>query len=271
MALGMNNNNYLFNSSNNLAGLTNSLFGGGSSMLGDYAMIKSGTYKKLLTAYYKSDKVSSGSSDSESSTATKRYDRFAEKKQMEDAATKNSTVSKQYMTIRDEAGDLRTSAYALNSYTLYNEKTGEDGTTSYDREGIKKAVKNFVSDYNNLLTAASNTDGISMSKGVYNGLSSLMKETKNNEAALNAIGITIGSDNKLVLDTEKLDSAEISSISSLFKGSSSYGSSVSTKASDIAREANTSAFSATKTSSSYSSTGYYSVTGNITNILNQLF
>jgi len=267
---GMNNYNFLFNNSNNLAGLTNSLFGGGSSMLGDYAMIKSGTYKKLLTAYYKTEKASSEGSDSESSTAKPyRYDRFAEKKKMETATTKNSTVSKQYMSIRDEAGDLRTSAYALNSYTLYREKIGEDGTASYDRDGIKKAVKSFVSDYNNLLTASSKMDGISMSKGVYNGVSGLMKETKTNEAALNAIGISIGKDNKLVLDEEKLGNADINAISSLFKGSASYGSSVSTKASDIAREANSSAFSATRTSSSYSSAGRYSSL-NMQNILNQM-
>lgn len=270
---GMNNNNYLFSSgnvrNNNLAGLTSSLFGSGSSMLGDYAMIKSGTYKKLLTAYYKTERVSSESSDSETTTKkSNRYDRFAEKKQME-AQAKKSEENNKYVTIRNEAGDLRTSAYALNSYTLYREKTAEDGTTSYDRDGIKTAVKNFVSDYNNLLTASSKVDSTSMASGVATGISGLMKQTKSNEAALNAIGISIGKDNKLVLDEEKLGSADVNSISSLFKGSSSYGNSVSTKASEIARQANTTAFNATRISSSYSQRGNYSVTGYTNNILDQ--
>lgn len=271
---GMNNNNYLFGSgnvrNNNLAGLTSSLFGSGSSMLGDYAMIKSGTYKKLLTAYYKTDRVSSDkSSDSETTTnKSKRYDRFAEKKQME-AQAKKSEENNKYVTIRNEAGDLRTSAYALNSYTLYREKTAEDGTTSYDRDGIKKAVKSFVTDYNNLLTASSKVDSASMASGVATGISGLMKQTKSNEAALNAIGISIGKDNKLVLDEEKLGSADVNSISALFKGSSSYGNSVSTKASEIARQANTTAFNATRISSSYSYGGRYSVTGYTNNILDQ--
>lgn len=270
---GMNNNNYLFSSgnvrSNNLAGLTSSLFGSGSSMLGDYAMIKSGTYKKLLTAYYKTERVSSESSDSETTTKkSNRYDRFAEKKQME-AQAKKSEENNKYVTIRNEAGDLRTSAYALNSYTLYREKTAEDGTTSYDRDGIKKAVKSFVTDYNNLLTASSKVDSANMASGVASGISGLMKQTKSNEAALNAIGISIGKDNKLVLDEEKLGSADINSISSLFKGTSSYGNSVSTKASEIARQANTTAFNATRTSSSYSQRGNYSVTGYTNNILDQ--
>ncbi len=270
---GMNNNNFLFSSgnvrNNNLAGLTNSLFGGGSSVLGDYAMIKSGTYKKLLNAYYKTDRVSSDSSDSESTTKkSNRYDRFAEKKLME-AQDKKAEENNKYVTIRNEAGDLRTSAFALNSYTLYREKTAEDGTTSYDRDGIKNAVKSFVTDYNNLLTASSKVDSNIMASGVSSSISSLMKQTKSNEAALNAIGISIGKDNKLVLDEEKLGSADISAISSLFKGSNSYGNSVSTKASEIARQANTTAFNATRTSSSYSQGGRYSVTGYTNNILDQ--
>ncbi len=270
---GMNNNNFLFSSgnvrNNNLAGLTNSLFGGGSSVLGDYAMIKSGTYKKLLNAYYKTDRVSSDSSDSESTTKkSNRYDRFAEKKLME-AQDKKAEENNKYVTIRNEAGDLRTSAFALNSYTLYREKTAEDGTTSYDRDGIKNAVKSFVTDYNNLLTASSKVDSNIMASGVSSSISSLMKQTKSNEAALNAIGISIGKDNKLVLDEEKLGRADISAISSLFKGSNSYGNSVSTKASEIARQANTTAFNATRTSSSYSQGGRYSVTGYTNNILDQ--
>ena len=45
-----NSHNYfsgLFGNASNNSGLTNSLFGGGSNMLGDYSMIKSGAYKKL--------------------------------------------------------------------------------------------------------------------------------------------------------------------------------------------------------------------------------
>ena len=159
----------------------------------------------------------------------------------------------------------------MNSYTLYREKTAEDGTTSYDRDGIKTAVKNFVTDYNNLLTASSKVDSTTMSSGVYSSVSGLMKQTKTNEAALNAIGITIGKDNKLVLDEEKLGNADINAISSLFKVSSSYGNSVSTKASEIYRQANTTAFNANRTSSIYSQNGSYSVTGNVNSILNQLF
>ena len=102
---GMNNYSFMFNSgntsNNNLAGLTSSLFGGGSNMLGDYAMIKSGTYKKLLTAYYKADKVSTDNTSTETPKKSERYDRFAEKKKME-TQTKNSEVTNQYLTIKNE-------------------------------------------------------------------------------------------------------------------------------------------------------------------------
>lgn len=265
---GMNNYSFLFNSgsTNNLAGLTTSMFGGGSSMLGDYAMIKSGTYKKLLTAYYKTDRSSSESSDTEGSTKSNRYDRVAEKKKLEERK-KNSEVTNQYLAVKNEAGDLRTSAYALNSYTLYREKTAEDGTTSYDRDGIKKAVQNFVSDYNSLMTASSKVE----SSGISSSISGLVKQTKENEEALKSVGISIGKDNKLVLDEEKLGSADINTLSSLFKGSSSYGNTVANKSSEIARQANSSAYSVSRASASYSQGGSYSVMGNTNNILNQLF
>lgn len=264
---GMNNYSFLFNSSNtsnnNLAGLTSSLFGGGSSMLGDYAMIKSGTYKKLLNAYYKADKVSTDNTSTETAKKSERYDRFAEKKKME-TQTKNSEVTNQYLTIKNEAGDLRSSAYALNSYTLYKEKTAEDGTKSYDRDEIKKAVKSFVSDYNTLISAGSKVNDLSMSSK----MSGLVKETNSHADMLASVGITIGKDNKLVLDEEKLASAEIDNFVKLFKGSGSYGDNISFKASEIARQANSSAFNATR-ASSYSQSGSYSVLGNSNNLLDQ--
>lgn len=268
---GMNNYSFLFNSgntsNNNLAGLTSSLFGGGSSMLGDYAMIKSGTYKKLLTAYYKADKVSTDNTSTETTKTSERYDRFAEKKKLEtQAQTKNSEATNQYLVIKNEAGDLRSSAYALNSYTLYKEKTAEDGTKSYDRDEINKAVKSFVSDYNSLITASSKVNDLSISSK----MSGLAKETNSHADMLSAVGISIGKDNKLVLDEEKLASAEIDDFVKLFKGSGSYGDNISFKASEIARQANSSAFNATR-ASSYSQSGSYSVMGNTNSILNQLF
>lgn len=47
---------FFADSSNSIQNSSSSIFGNTSSLLGDYAMIKSGGYKKLLTAYYASQK-----------------------------------------------------------------------------------------------------------------------------------------------------------------------------------------------------------------------
>lgn len=251
---GMNDYSFLFTSSsssgNNLASLTNSLFSGTSnSMLGDYAMIKSGAYKKLLTAYYKTQE-----NDSDSTST----DKTTQKEQTSEETNK-------YLAVKNQATDLKTSSDALNDYSLYKGTAGEDGTITYDRDAIKKAVSSFVSDYNSLISSSTKVDSTS----VLSKTLSLVKETSSNQKLLNSIGITIGQDNKLVLDEEKLNSADINKISSLFKGSGSYGNVVSSKASEIARQANSNAYGSTK-ASSYSQSGSYSVMGNTNSMLDQL-
>ena len=47
---------------------SNSIFGGSSSILSDWAMLRSGTYKKLMKAYYAQDKTKT---DNSTSTNTK--------------------------------------------------------------------------------------------------------------------------------------------------------------------------------------------------------
>lgn len=264
---GINDYSFLFSSgntaNNNLAGLTNSLFGASSnSMLGDYAMIKSGTYKKLLTAYYK--KVQAADTDGADTSKTNRYDRFDK---TQDQLKQENAAANQYLEVKDNADALRSAAYSLNSYTLYREKTAEDGTTSYDRDEIKKSVQNFVSTYNTLLSASSEVK----STGMLGQISGLMKLTSDNSKALEAIGITVGKDNRLSLDEKALDSADVDSIAAVFKGNSSYGNSVSLRATEIARQANSSAFNSFRGASSYSQGGSYSVLGSTSSMLDQLF
>ena len=127
-------------------------------------------------------------------------------------------------------------------------------------------MKSFVSDYNTLITAGSKVNDLSMSSK----MSGLVKETNSHADMLASVGITIGKDNKLVLDEEKLAGAEIDNFVKLFKGSGSYGDNISFKASEIARQANSSAFNATR-ASSYSQSGSYSLLGNNSNLLDQFF
>lgn len=254
---GVNDYSFLFknnsSSSGNLASLTNSMFGGDSgSMYGDYAMIKSGAYKKLLTAYYKTQKEAAA--DSTDQKETQKTD-----------SSKTSEKTSQYVAVKNDADALKNAAETLKSSALYRETTDEEGKTSYNRQGIKEAVEKYVSSYNALLDSSSKVDSTSiLSKSL-----SIVKQTAANKNLLKEAGITIGKDNKLTVDTEKLAQTDISTLTSLFKGNGSYTDSIAVKASELSRQANSASY-ASGNNSSYSQSGSYSALGNTNSILDQL-
>lgn len=186
--------------------------------LGDYAAIRNGSYGKLMKAYYKNK-------DAEKSQS-----------QTTDKDTKqNLTLTKSY------ADSLKKSAAALmdpdlwekKSVTVKDEETGESKVTKdYDRDAITKAVKSFVDSYNSVLSKVSDSDNNSILR---NGVSMVNTTDRTASKLLAKVGITIGEDNKLVVDEEKLKSAKISDLTTLFTGSGSYADQISTKASAIAR------------------------------------
>lgn len=238
------------NTSSNNSGI-NSLFGGGISMLGDYSMIKSGAYKKLLTAYYKtqdsSDKTSS--SDESSSTVTK----------------KDSVETARLLNTKTDASTLQSAADKLGDKSLY-EATGKDenGKNVYDRDEIKKSVKSFVSAYNSYLDSTSSVDNTS----VLNKSLSVVKKTASNQKLLKSVGITIGENNKLILDEDKLSEANISTLQSLFTGRYSYADEIEQKAAETYRLANSAAYTNNR-GSSYTYSGSYSVLGTSNNSLDK--
>lgn len=238
---GSGNNlfNMFFNTSNtsNSSNTASGLFSGGSSMLGDYALIRSGSYKKLLTAYYDMDK----SDEKSSKTGTKKE-------------VSDSTGSLQ--SAKSDASALMDSLSNLGKKSLYKADKDEEGNTVYDTDKINSAVKKYVESYNSFIDSTGDLSSTSMLSKTLN----VVKSTAKNAGLLSDIGITIGSDNKLKLDEEKLKKADVNKISSLFVGSGSYGSSVSTKAAESYRIANSAAYSNTH-ASSYTYNGTYSLLG----------
>ena len=242
-----NLNNYSFLFSNTSSNKTNSLdlfSNSGSNPLGDYALIKSGVYKKLLNAYYQkngtTDKTTSKTDGEEDSTQT-------------------------LTTVKSAAEDLKDSVEELGKSSLYK-KTGvdNDGNYTYDRDAITKAVKKYVTDYNSYMESAGDAESL----GVLSKTLNIQKATATNKGLLKSIGITIGKDNKLVVDEEKLNNASISDLTSLFKGSGSYGDSVSKKANEVYKLANNTAMSNTH-ASSYTFNGTYSTMGTSSGSINK--
>ena len=234
----VSNNNYFddqFNRNNNyannfLSGLNFSTDSGSAFNVSDYDMIKNGTYTKLMKAYYAQEKAQKASADG-------------------DSAPKLTLMA-------GNAGAMAKSAEALNQTSLWekkiftekDEETGEEKQRQdYDWEAITKAMKAFVENYNKTVEAA----GESNTKGVLRNAVWMTKTTSANEGMLSRAGITITTGNKLELDEEKLRSAVISVLKTMFTGHSSYAGQMASKGSMIAT-------AAANAGGTYNSSGKYS-------------
>lgn len=194
-----------------------------SSWLSDYMAIKNGSYLKLLKAQYKNEAEANGTSTTNSTQSL-------------------SNVQKnEVLDSKSDADSLRTAASKLSasgSKSLFkpekkevtDEKTGLTKTVdSYDMEAITSAVKDFVNSYNKVVDSSLTPENAQLTKKA----AVMINTTKMNKALLSDIGITIGSDYKLTIDEEKFKKADVSTIKSLFNGTGSYASQISTKASEI--------------------------------------
>ena len=213
-----------------------------------YNSIKNGSYSKLMKKYYSNQ--TSASTDSTSNKKTNNV-------QSTDVQKNNATVN------RDNAASLVDSASELKKYSLWSktDKTDKDGNTTkdYDTDKIAKAVSAFVKDYNSLVSST----GDSSSRYVLNSASNMVNYTRANADLLKKIGISVGSDNKLTVDEDKLKASDMAVVKSVFKDSGSFGQTISAKASTIYGNA-VSQLSELSTKNSYTSNGLYSYTSGYT-------
>lgn len=212
-----------------------SLFGGGAPYIdngmgginvSDYAMIKNGSYGKLMKAYYA--------------------------KQNADKLSQSGDSSKTLTLMRSGADSLKKSAEALGDASLYekkkikkkDEETGKEiEVEDYDWDAIAKAVKTFVDDYNSVVEQAGNSE----TKNVLRNAAWMTSITEKAGNLLSKAGITIGKDNKLEFDEEALKKKtsgksgiefdSISALKSMFTGYGSFASRIAQKASAISSAA----------------------------------
>lgn len=226
----------------------NTLFGGfgsstgnsfGSSLytsLSELSSIRSGAYKKLLTAYYSQDKSSSSSVKSVTNKTN----------------TVSRTEAKQLSEVKDAADELYESASKLTDTSSKGLFKKADSVT----DDIVSAVKDYVKDYNSLIEEAADTSNTKVSGKV----SFMTNQTNAYKNALSKVGITINADKTLSVDEKLFKKADISDVKSLFNGSSSmaYQSFVRASAiSSAAENANNSAlYGANGTYNSYYSSAY---------------
>lgn len=177
--------------------------------LSDYASLKNGSYRNMMKSYYQMQQPSKNS--------------ISTSKDSKDLLTR----------LKSNSDDLKDAADALLSKkdNVFSKKelTDEEGnkTYGYDTAAIYNKVNDFVKAYNSTLdqTQNSNTNTI-LSSSV-----SSVNVTKANEKLLNSIGITIGEDNHLNVDEETFKKSDMTTVSSLFHSTGSYGYQISSQAS----------------------------------------
>lgn len=215
--------NYDSNSIHTLfSGLSNGSRTLNSGLLGiniaDYSAIRTGSYFKLMKAYYGGNDSASKIVETNKKTSTST------------AKDDTKTLAK----IEDAAEELKGASDALLDKTkksVFNKVTTTDAkgntTTDYDKDAIYKKVSAFVDSYNNLLKKSEDSN----TNGILNAVSSMVRTTDSNEKLLSKVGITVGADNKLSIDEDTFKKTDMSLVKSLFNGNGSYGYQVSAKAS----------------------------------------
>ncbi len=205
----LNFNSSLFSTSNT------SSSGSSSNILGDYAAIKNGSYKKLLSAYYA--------------------------KQESKAATSSSADDKNVTLMAQDAKELKTAADALRvrgedslfnkeTITTTNAATGEKTeTTDYNYDKIFDAAKSFVESYNSMLKSAGEVSATIVEKKLQFTTNFLQK----NADLLKDIGVTVGSDGALSINETDFKKADISDLKTVFNGTNSIADKIAKRAGDI--------------------------------------
>lgn len=167
--------------------------------LTDYASIKSGSYKKLMKAYY-------GQKSSSSAGTSSKAD--------------NTTV-KNASNVKSAATGLKKAASDI-----------ESAIKSGDSDKIYKAVSSFADSYNETLSSVNTFGKSSTTKTAQN----MINEIGNNLNLLSDAGIKISESGKMSVDEETVKNST-SALKSLFSGAGSLGSSIANRASTIANSA----------------------------------
>lgn len=209
-----------------------------TSYLSDYSNIKSGSYYKLMKAYYGGN--STAKSLVNSSTTTTASDKINAASVRDNAAALNNSASKL----------LVTGSKSLFNKTKVEEADGNE-TQDYDMKSIYKSVSSFVDKYNSLISSTVDSNNSS----VLTSSASMVGNTKANATLLNSIGITIKADNTLSIDEDEFKAAKVSTIKSLFNGTGSYAYEIESNSSQIYNKSVSQL--AQLNGTSYSKTGSY--------------
>lgn len=186
--------------------------------LSTYGLIRSGSYGKLLKAYYATGTDATGVGKAAETTTSTSKD-----------------SAKVIAAVESTADDLAASAKALyttGSKSLFEKKSVTDSegktTEQYDMDAIYKAVNSFVEDFNSAVSAA----GKSNATSIANAGASMVNNAKYNSKLLGEVGIKIDSTTQqMSIDEDTFKKADMTKVKSLFSGNGSFAYSTAVKAS----------------------------------------
>jgi hypothetical protein len=127
--------------------------------------------------------------------------------------------------------DLSKAASAAESGKTIGEVSA---ATAKGERSLTDSIKDFVSNYNKTIDEAkAGSKNGSLTNGDARKVKNLLDTTAAYEKKLSEMGITIGSDNKLSINTDKLASATTDQAKELFSGAKSYGANVLRRADSL--------------------------------------
>lgn len=217
---------FLFSGMNSSKNSSSDLFS--SINLSDYHSIKTGSYGKLLKAYYRQAEA-----DIEETSSNKTDT---------DKKTEN-VYAKELKEVQADAGELKESAAALM------QKGSKSVFKKDDMKEVYSAVSEFAKDYNSLVESGRKSATASVVKGT----DRLINLIKDYEGSLKEIGITIDKNDKLVIDENKFMDSDRQQVKQLFNGQQSLSYLAAMRADSIGNTA----YSESNKTSIYTETGSY--------------
>lgn len=214
------------------------------SWLGDYAMIKNGSYGKLMKAYY-------------SETAASEIKSIANTDKTNKTNTTSLDDTETIAKVKSSTDELKESA----------DKLLEKGTESVfgkgNKEDIYSAVNDFVTDYNSVLNTMDDVNSTS----ILSKAKTMVQNTAVYKDQLSNVGITINEDNSLSVDKEAFLKADEGNVKNLFNttGSFAYKASASSSLMNYAAEQEA------DKAATYTSSGSYGNTYSAGSLFDSLF
>ena len=162
---------------------------GNLNFISDYASIKNGSYGKLMKAYYGAGQSSASGIGSTASSSGEKSGRTRTNNVLERILEekKNPKVSKEAQEANAKLttglSDLKTSLSALRNDSTYTDTA--NGRSAADK--VVSAVKAYVSDYNDVVSAAKGSTLTNKTAYVAN----MMSSTAANADKLSEIGISV--------------------------------------------------------------------------------